>query len=234
MKQALCTECANFNCFIQRFCSEACLLIAQNSKSQIRYKKGEYIFTEGSPVRGIYFIYTGKVKIVTSGVYNNEQIVRLANKGHILGHRGYGGETYPIGAVALEPTIVCFLDNNAFRDLMDQNPGFAHGLIIFYCQELRNAERRNKYLSQMTIREKVTESLLYYIKVFGYDQKTGLINVDLPRNDLSNLAGTNADQVSRIISELKQAGMIEASGKHIYLRNHANLKAVVDKFNIPL
>lgn len=234
MKQMNCLECAVTNCFIKRFCSDGCLKSANASKSQSQYKSGQYIITEGAPVLGIYFICEGKVKVVTSGLQDKEQIVRLASKGHILGHRGYGDKTYPIAAVALENTTVCFFDTNAFKDLLDENPEFMYGLMHFYSCELRNAERRNKYLSQMTIREKIAESLLYYIKTFGYDSQTGLINLKLPRKEISNLAGTNADQVSRALSNFKDEGILDTHGKRIFLQDPHKLKEVVGEFDIPL
>jgi CRP-like cAMP-binding protein len=207
---------------------------ADSSKSEGRYKEGQYIISEGSPVLGMYFICEGKVKIVAEGLNNREQIVRLATKGHILGHRGYGDRTYPIGAVALEHTTVCFIDNDAFLDLLNSNPEFLYGLMLFYSRELRNAERRNKYLSQMNIREKIAESLLYYIKTFGFDETTGLINLSLPRKEISDLAGTNTDQVSRTLSGFKEEGIIDTCGRRVYLHDHKKLKEVVHEFDIPL
>lgn len=232
--QVKCLECKNTKCSIQRYCSEISTQVAELSKSQSLYKTGQYIFTEGSPVRGIYFIYKGKVKVVTAGIQNREQIVRLASEGHILGHRGYGGEIYPIGAVALQDTTVCFMDNATLKELFDKNPNFTYAMMMFYSQELRKVEKRIKYVSQMTVSERVVESLLYYINTFGYEKGSGLMNLGLPRKDISALAGTNADQVSRALSELKRMGVLETKGKRIYILNPEKLREIVSDFDIAL
>lgn len=232
MEQVKCSECTNLNCFIHQLGSDAFIRKATREKSQSWYKKGQYIITEGAPVRGIYFILRGKVKVVSTGIYNHEQIVRLASDGHILGHRGYGGEIYPIGAVAIESTILCFLNNEVLKEFFLENPRFTYAMMMFYSKELRKAEKRIKYLSQMTVREKVAESLLYYIDTFGFDKRTGLISVDLPRKDISDLAGTNPNQVSRALSEFKNENIIKVSGKHIHITDLDQLKEVVIDYDI--
>src|ERR1017187_6924906 len=120
--------------------------ILNYSKNFNFYKKGEIIFREGDRIFGLYFIYKGKVKVVSEGLNNRVQIVRLATNGHILGHRGLGVETYPIGAVALEDTWLCFIDNNTLHDLFLNNANLTYELMMFYSTELRKTELRLRYL----------------------------------------------------------------------------------------
>lgn len=201
-------------------------------KSQSWYKKGHYIITEGSPVTGIYFIYKGKIKIVTEGYMGKEHIVRLANNGHVVGHKGYGGEIYPIGAVGLEETIVCFIDNDTLDKVFLEYPKFVIALMMFYSQELRRLEKRIKYISQMTVHEKIVEALLYLIDIFGIQNDTQTIDVKLSREEISNLAGTNADQVSRVISELCKEGMLKTDKKNITILDHEKLKEIVRDYDL--
>ena len=105
-----CNICENDNCFI-KLCEPDYFLLKNVGKHTMSYKKGQYIIREGESVSGIYFIKEGKIKVVSSGLNGKEQIVRLASDGHILGHRGYGGEIYPIGAVALLVNSLWFLAN---------------------------------------------------------------------------------------------------------------------------
>src|SRR5438874_639047 len=105
-----CSECKSKLCLVQRFCTAEWVNIINKNKNQELNKKGQYLFREGDRVFGLFFIQSGKVKVISTGLNAKEQIVRLASDGHVVGHRGFGSETYPIGAVALEDTIACFLD----------------------------------------------------------------------------------------------------------------------------
>jgi CRP-like cAMP-binding protein len=231
MKPASCLPCTNKNCFVQRFGSAKMMREIDLHKSQSRYRKGEYIITEGSPVTGIYFTYNGKVKVVTEGLRGREHIVRLANNGHLIGHRGIGNEIYPIGAVALEDTVMCFVDNETLHHVFMQYPSFTYEIMMFYSQELRRVEKRIKYISQMTVREKIAEALLYLIDIFGFREKTKMLDIKLSRGDISGLAGTNADQVSRVISDLCKEGILKTQGKYIIVRDHKRLRKEVSAYD---
>lgn len=224
-------ECSEDNCFLKQHTSQDWLTIINDKKNLAHYKKGHHIITEGNSVMGLYFICKGKVKVTTLGLNGKEQIVRLASDGHILGHRGFGHETYPIGAVAMEESLVCFISNELAHEVMMHNPLFTYELMMFYSRELRKTESRIKYLSQMTIKERVGEALLYLVDTFGVtsDKK---INISLSRSEIAELAGTNADQVSRSITEFKEEKVLNTDGKDLVLLNPAKLHELVGQYNI--
>ena len=232
MKSVSCLACPNNNCLIQRFGSTKMMAEIDKIKAQNWYKKGHYIITEGSPVTGLYFIYKGKVKVVSEGFMGKEHIVRLANNGHVIGHRGYGGEIYPVGTVAIDETVACFIDNEAINEAFIEYPKFAVALMMFYSQELRRTEKRIKYLSQMTVRDKIAEAILYLIDIFGIQKDTNIIDVKLSREEISNLAGTNADQVSRAISELCKEGILGTEKKNITILDYEKLKEIVKAYDL--
>ncbi len=87
-------------------------------------KAGDAVFRKGERVNGIYFIKHGKVKIISSGINNDDQIVRVVGNGHIFGHRGAGG-IYPFSAIALSDITICFIDNDSFYNVYINNPQFS-------------------------------------------------------------------------------------------------------------
>jgi CRP-like cAMP-binding protein len=179
---------------------------------------------------GIYFIYQGKVKVTISGANDKEQIVRLAKEGHILGHRGYGGESYPIGAEALEDSSICFVTNELLYDTFITNPEFTYHLMMFYSRELRKSEQRIKYLAQMNVREKVAFALIYLVDTFGLNQTEKTLNIALSRNEIGSIIGINADQVSREISKLKKDNVLNTKGKKIIINNFDQLQEIIADF----
>ena len=224
-----CTDCVNSDCFIKK-CSPKWLSIIEKNKNQSLYKKSQQIFFEGSPVFGAYFICCGKVKVVSRGCAGQEKIVRLAKSGHILGHVGSTNETYPIGTVALEDSLICFIDNNTLYNAFIENAEFMYSAMMFYSQELRKIENRIKLFSHMTIEEKVTYALYYIIEIFGYNEIGNSLNITLSRQEIANIVGTNAEQVSRTISLLKQNKIIRTSGRKIFIDNYEGIKNILSKY----
>ncbi|MFD2144432.1 Crp/Fnr family transcriptional regulator [Mucilaginibacter antarcticus] len=74
-------------------------------------KKGEVIFKEGDPVKGIFFVNTGIVKVHKRWGADKELILRFASEGLVFGHRALGGNgVYTISATALQAGTISYVD----------------------------------------------------------------------------------------------------------------------------
>ena len=181
-------------------------------------------YREGEEVKGIYFILHGKVKVdMTWG--KKTYILRLAADGQILGHRGFGiDDIYPINAVTLEPTTVCFIPTGLFKTLLRTNQDFLYTLTFFYADELKRTERRMHNLAQMPVKGRIAESLILIRDAFG-KQSDGTLNYALSRKDIASLSGTTYETVIRMLTELSQDGCIELNTKKIRLLNESGLES---------
>jgi CRP-like cAMP-binding protein len=194
-------------------------------KYQNWYQKGQFIFYQGSPVHGMFLITSGKVKIVTKISEDRDQIVRLANDGHILGRQGKKRDTYANSAVTIETSQVCFIHNADVEELLLENPALARNLLAYYSGELRKAEKRIKILAQLTAREKVAETLLYVQSVFQTDDN-GVINAPLLRNELAEISGTSTAQLIRELKILHKESVIDSSNKFLRIIDQNKLELI--------
>ena len=226
-----CISCPSSNCFLKS-CSPEWIEKLEAHKTEISYEKGQFVFNAGEFVNGLYFIKSGKIKVVSNGLNDKEHIVRLATDGHILGHRGFGGETYPISAIAMNNSVVCFVDNATISEAFFQNPHFTVKLMLFYSQELRGIEARMTYLAQMTVRDRVAFALLYLKDVFGYAPGGKILNVTISRADIASICGTNVEQVIRNLSDFEREKLVAKEGKKIKLTNEAGLREMLNLYNV--
>lgn len=229
-KIAKCVECKNESCLIKK----NCLTVSEHDylslKNTISCRKGQSFIIEGAPVYGLYFVYQGKVKVSMTGLNGKEQIVRFAKDGEIIGHRGFGvGKNYAIGATAIEDTILCNFSNQILLEMFQKYPNLTFDFMMFYAEELNRSESKVKKFAQMTVREKVIDSLLYLNRKFG--QKNGFLNLLLSRREIADFAGTTEEQVIRILSSLKKENLIEAKGKRIGIPNETKLKNEIADHN---
>ncbi len=227
-----CKNCDNSFCFIRQYCSSGWVNRIDLSKVQIHHHAKDNIFREGGYVYGVYFIQRGNVKIIATGVNNREQIVRLASDGQILGHRGNGVDKYPVSAVALSDTVVCFIDNEMLHSAFMDNPKLTIEMMTYYSSELRKVEIRMKYLVQMTVKEKIAESFLYIQKVFGINKINKMLNVPMSRQEIADMSGVMQVQVSRELKEFEDQNLITRQGREIRLMDLAGLQYIVRKYNI--
>ncbi|WP_199269617.1 Crp/Fnr family transcriptional regulator [Formosa sp. L2A11] len=201
-----------------------------NQKRTLQIKKGQQFIIEGAPVNGLYFVKQGKVKVFRTGINGKEHIVRFANEGEIIGHRGFGtGDSYSIGAIALEHSVLCCFSKQMLQDVLLENPRFSYDMMLFYANELNKSEAKVKSLSQMMVRERVADMLLYINRKFG--STNGFINLPLSRKEYADYTGTSDEQIIRIFSALKKEKLIIARGKKIGILNIDALKKEISAHN---
>jgi len=228
-----CDSCANQDCLIGRNSSSSAVLAISETKNELRCKKGQQFIMEGAPVNGLFFLLKGKVKVFRTGINGREQIVRFAKNGEIIGHRGFGNtEKYSIAAIALEDSLLCYFSKDSLQEMMRNDAKFTYDLMLFYADELNNSEVKVKSLSQMTVRERVIDTLLYIHRKFSQD--SGFLNLPLSRKEYADYAGTTEEQVIRTFSALKKENLILAKGKRIGIVDVALLKKEISDHNFYL
>src|SRR5258708_30996600 len=124
------------SCFLCQKCLPEWRPAIDANRKTLHFKKGELIFKEGDKVNGIYFVYSGTVKVHKKWGTEKELIIRFAQKGDIFGHRGLGHDSqYPISATAIEPVTACYVDLEFFQASLRVNQEFMHGLLLFFADE---------------------------------------------------------------------------------------------------
>ena len=232
MKKIRCIECTNPACYLKKYCVDAWITRIDERKSQAHYKANQIIIHEGTPVLGIHFILNGKVKVYFTGSNDKPQIVRFANDGHILGHKGLGmDDHYPLSAATMDDSIICHIDNELLGQLFNYNPALVVGLMEFYSRELRKAEDRIKNLTQMNVKEKIAEALIALYESFGLNDKQE-IDVPFSREDIAATAGSSIPQVATQLTEFENEHYIDRRGKHgIALLNLPGLQKLLEQYN---
>lgn len=225
-----CGACKNSKCLIKRNLQNLDNSQFVENKSTLKCKKGQQFIMEGAPVNGLFFILKGTVKVFRTGINGREQIVRFAREGEIIGHRGFGTEEYySIGAIALQDSVLCYFSKDDLQDALLVNPKFAYDLMLFYANELNRSENKVKSISQMTVRERVIDTLLYIHRKFG--DLRGYLNLPLSRKEYADYAGTTEEQVIRVFSALKKDKLIATQGKKISVTNIQLLKMEISEHN---
>jgi len=224
-----CLSCSKSDCFI-KLCTDDWKSKINRRKTVCTYPKNQYIFKAGTPVMGAYFICQGKVKVVSEDIDGNEQTVRLAGNCHMFGHVAVKTETYPISALTMDESTICFIENAVLQEAYMENNPFTFYSMVFYARELRKLEERLKCLSLMSTEKKVIATLRYIADTFGYLDESSTIAVRLTRKEIADLAGTNIEQVSRIISSFKSKNWVQYEQKWITLLNIPALNAEIASF----
>lgn len=194
------------------------------SKTTINIKKGENIVTEGHVMNGIYCLKSGKCKLSKLNSNGKSQIIKFLTRGNILGQRSVLSEE-PSGLTitALEDMEACFIPKTKVIDAIKENPSFSLQLMKNISHQLNEANTSISMMAQKSVRERLADTLLQLHSIFGSDSE-GFIDVRLTREEIANTIGTATESAIRLLSSLKNDGLLEVKGRRIKIINFEALK----------
>ncbi len=191
-------------------------------------KKGEVIFKEGERLKGVFCVRDGISKLSKMSGNGRDQIIKLANKGEVLGQRSViTSERANLSATALEDMSVCFVPKAEIEKCVAENPSFTKALLNNMANELKLADVAIVNMAHKTVRQRLAEVLLYLDESFGTDQD-GYLYLQLSRTDIANLVGTATELLIRTLAVFKKENSIVIDGKRIKLIDKKVLYNIVE------
>jgi CRP-like cAMP-binding protein len=215
--------------------SQAREKIRKMSRS-LHYPKGEVIFQEGEPAFGLYIICQGKVKLAKRSLRGKKQILKLLGPGEVLGEKTlFDREVYTAYAETLEETTLHFMEREPLFEFLKEHPEVTLKFIEKLARELKAFQDKLMEASYEGSLERLARLLLLMSKQYGVQTEKGLdIGVDLSRQELAELAGVATETVIRMLSRLKDRGLIALEGSRIYIRDREGLSKLAEPFLIAL
>ncbi|MEJ2112348.1 MAG: Crp/Fnr family transcriptional regulator [Flavobacteriaceae bacterium] len=197
-----------------------------NCKTSRIVKRGESIFEEGETVNGVYCVKDGICKLSKLSANGKDQIVKLVDKGDLLGQRSLiGDESSNLSAIALTDMEVCFIPKSEIIDDLQKNTNFSMDLLKEMAEDLKESDNVIVDMAQKSVKQRLAETLLYLDSQFGTTED-GYLNLSLSREDYANLVGTATESAIRILSQFKKEGLISTSGKQIKIKDLNALKRI--------
>ncbi|MDA8212232.1 MAG: Crp/Fnr family transcriptional regulator [Clostridia bacterium] len=203
------------------------LALIDNVIVTLNYKKRGTIFMEGQPGVGVYFVYSGQVKIFKVSEDGREQILHFRKAGDIFGEVVlFDGGAYPASAEALVDAQVGVIRNQDLENLLMKHPSMAVKLLKLMAKKLRRAQMKVHEITTQDTLRRVIRKLIRLARVYGEKTEQGVkINLELNRQDLASYVGTTRETVTRILSDLKKTGAIELDAKSITIIDLDKLKS---------
>lgn len=107
------------------------------------YKKSEVIFSENSPGKDMYIVYSGKVGLYIQGAPGHRKLLAIVEAGDFFGEMALVDDS-PRSATAIaeeDGTKILVLDKNKFTYLLRHQPDFALVVMGKLCRQLREANK---------------------------------------------------------------------------------------------
>ena len=186
---------------------------------------GEQLMWEGDEAVLVANVIDGVLKLASHSADGGEQILGLAYPSDFLG-RPFG-ETAPYGVEALTEAQICVFERKDFDRFARDHPRPEHKLLERTLTELDRSRRWMMLLGRMNAGQKVASFLLELTDRLGKAGAGGetLVILPLSRQQMADVLGLTIETVSRQLSRLRSAGLIDTpSRREIVLRDRRQLE----------
>lgn len=191
------------------------------------YTKDQIVLFEEETSAYMYFVYSGKVRVVKMNEEGREQIITMHKKNEFFGEMALlDGKTAPATVVAHEDTVVGLLSKTNFERYLLAHEDIRIKIINLLCARLRDSWSMIKILSFDNAEYRVIAVLDRMRELYGVADKRGqIINVKLTHQQIANYAAVTRETVTRILNQFKNEEVIQIlDGKHILLTKEFNYK----------
>ena len=186
-----------------------------------KLKKKENLFEEGSRLRYLYFVNSGKIKLHKTEEYGKEYIIKICKEGDFIGYTTLiKDEICNFSATALEESEVSLIPKEDFQKLLYANKDVASRLIKMLTDNVIEKEEQLLRLAYHSVRKRVAEALV----TLQDTQKDETAEIHILRDDLARMVGTAKESVIRMLSEFKDDGYIKIEDGNIRIVNRRKLE----------
>jgi CRP/FNR family transcriptional regulator, cyclic AMP receptor protein len=193
------------------FCNLSPEAVAELSKitAASAYPKGATLFMEGQPVRGVFIICSGSVKLSTSSADGKTLIVRIADPGEVLGLAAtVTGKPYELTADVIEPAQANFISRADFLAFLT-----SHGEVALrVAQQMGGiyhsaiAEMRSIGLSHSASKDEPRATL------------------SMTHEEIAQIIGASRETVTRLFTDFKKKRYLQVHGSMLILRDKPALE----------
>ncbi len=182
------------------------------------FMSGEYVFWEGDAPDWFYVVADGRVKVAKHSSLGKEFIIAFFDPGEMFGEVAvFEGKPYPASAQAVADVKVLEIRKEDFLSLLSDRPQVALGIINVLGGRLRDAQGRLKDLAGERVEQRLAKILLMLSSKLGP-------NLPFTRQEIADMAGTTIETAIRVMSRLKDKGIVRSYRGRILIRDEAQLR----------
>ena len=178
-----------------------------------RFAADEVLFVAGAPLRGLFVILEGSVRVVRTRD-GRQHVIHLEGPGGTLGEVPlYAGGGYPATAVAATETRCAVIGRETLATMMVDDPQLSWRLLERLASRVRGLVERVDALATQDVAARLAAHLLATAEVVGGRQVATLRGT---QSELAEELGTVREVVVRHLRALQESRVIRQVGRGEY------------------
>lgn len=196
-----------------------------------RYTPHEQILDQQSETSDVCFIVEGKVRVVNYSMTGREITLDDVEKGNFFGElAAIDGEPRSASVMALEKTLIAFMPQGIFTDLLRTHTEVGFKLMVRLAQIIRTSTERIMDLSTLGANNRVHAELLRQARLVAGDEDNEAVLRPIPvHGDVASRVSTTRETVARVMNDLARQGILERRKDSLVITDLIRLEEMVEK-----
>lgn len=184
-------------------------------KQELEFKKGEIISKEGAPITSFLYLKEGLVKLYKESPGYKSQIISIAKPLDFISLLSiFSNSTYKYSVSALEDTVVCSIQLDAFKDVILNNGKFGFEILAKMSKVYDDILEARFEINRKHLRGRIAFILLYFSNHIYHSDE---FELPISRREIAELIEMTTENVIRILSEFRKDNILKIEGKRISL-----------------
>lgn len=176
---------------------------------------GEYLYCKGEPIRAIYAVTSGTIKIAQKTDTGREQVLGFRFPGELFGEEAIFPKEYTVNAQAIDEASVCRIPILELEDCAENIPSIQQDLIELISRQcFLMQQQMAAYVARNSAEERLAAFLINMLERNAFHSGSqSEISLAMSRDDIANFLGLRRETLSRSLSKLQKLQVIRVDGK---------------------
>jgi CRP/FNR family transcriptional regulator len=195
-------------------------------KKQLKFKKGDLIYSEGEKVENFIYLQKGLVKVNRKVNVSSNRIISISQPKDFVGFLSVLSNDYHLYSItAVEDAVACLIPIDIIKSIIKNNSEFSLKVLEYISNVNEDLLKMRIDLSSRQLRGRIAYILLYFSdRVY----KNTVFDLPISRKEIAELIAMTTENVIRILSEFKKDGIITIEGKTINIIDKSRLLRISD------
>ncbi len=174
------------------------------------FRRGETIFRHGDVGNALYFLESGRVKVVVTSEQGEDVLLAVLGPGEVFGELSiFDGLPRSATVEVIEDATALALDRQAFQDYLRQEPDVAFHLLASLSRRLRTGDAMVEDCDFLDVPGRLAKKLLDLAEQHGRETADGVeIELRLTQRELAGMVAASRESVNKHLAYFRQKGLV--------------------------
>lgn len=200
------------------------LEIKSDRWTKASFKKGDYIYRDGSFPENVYLLQSGKVKLSKKNNTGKELLLSVKNESSFFGYKAcIADQKHNTNAKCITDVNLLCINRKDFQTILFSEKHLCKSFIRLIAKDVESLENQLLSMAYSSVKKRIIETLLTLYKAENKPSKS----IKIKRTQLASMAGTVKETAIRTLKDLEEEGLININYSTIEFVNISGLRQLV-------